>query len=194
MTRHKVVIAVAVAGFVVGCSVRAPEVQVTGEKTALENQIIGTYQQVADESWMIASTRAADSGQKAQMATEKKEVLDAVQNRKFNKDDIEEFKREGALGENNQGFLELRPLPRLEQDLEYRNLVVRIMSEENRDRKVIYDRVLELNPNAGRAGSAAVYAVFAKMNIEESAPGTWVQAEDGTWYRKEKETAPAEKK
>jgi len=174
--------------------VRTPEVQVTGEKTALENQVIGTYQQVADESWMIASTRAADSGQKAQMAAEKKEVLEAVQNRKFNKDDIDEFKRDGALGENNQGFLELRPLARLEEDLEYRNLVVRIMNEENRDRKVIYDRVLELNPNAGRAGSAAVYAVFAKMNIEESAPGTWVQAEDGTWYRKAKEAPRAEKK
>ncbi|MGQ9559029.1 MAG: DUF1318 domain-containing protein [Candidatus Oleimicrobiaceae bacterium] len=194
MTKHTVVIVGVVAGLVVGCSVRAPEVQVTGEKTALENQIIGTYQQVADESWMIASTRAADRGQKAEMATEKREVLDAVQNRKFNKDDIDEFKREGAVGENNQGFLELRPLPRLQQDPAYRNLVVRIMTEENRDRRVIYDRVLELNPNAGRAGSAAVYAVFAKMNIEESPPGTWVQGEDGTWYRKGKEAAPAEKR
>lgn len=194
MTKHTVVIVGVVAGLVVGCSVRAPEVQVTGEKTALENQIIGTYQQVADESWMIASTRAADSGQKAEMATEKREVLDAVQNRKFNKDDIDEFKREGAIGENHQGFLELRPLPRLEQDPAYRDLVVRIMTEENRDRRVIYDRVLELNPNAGRAGSAAVYAVFAKMNIEESPPGTWVQGEDGTWYRKGKEAAPAEKR
>ncbi|MBC7186716.1 MAG: DUF1318 domain-containing protein [Calditrichaeota bacterium] len=193
MARH-IAAAVLLAGMVVGCSIRAPEVQVTGEKTALENQVIGTYQQVADESWMIASTRAADSDQKAQMATEKKEVLDAVQNRKFNKDDIDEFKRDGALGENNQGFLELRPSSRLDQDAEYRTLVVRIMNEENRDRKIIYDRVLELNPNAGRAGSAAVYAVFAKMNIEESAPGTWVQAEDGTWYRKGKEAAPNEKK
>lgn len=193
MARH-IAAAVVLAGMVVGCSIRAPEVQVTGEKTALENQVIGTYQQVADESWMIASTRAADSDQKVQMATEKKEVLDAVQNRKFNKDDIDEFKRDGALGENNQGFLELRRLARLDQDPEYRSLVVRIMNEENRDRKIIYDRVLELNPNAGRAGSAAVYAVFAKMNIEESAPGTWVQAEDGTWYRKGKETAPNERK
>lgn len=183
-----------ITGLVVGCSVRAPEVQVTGEKTALENQVIGTYQQVADESWMIASTRSADSAQKAQMATEKKEVLDAVQNRKFNKDDIDEFKREGALGENNQGFLELRPLPRLEQDPEYRNLVVRIMNEENRDRKIIYDRVLELNPNASRAGASAVYAVFAKMNIEEAAPGTWIQDEDGTWRRKGKESGSESKK
>lgn len=194
MTRHTVVIVSVVAGLVVGCSVRAPEVQVTGEKTALENQIIGTYRQVADESWMIASTRAADSGQKVQMATEKKEVLDAVQNRKFNKDDIDEFKREGAVGENNQGFLELRPLPRLGEDLAYRDLVVRIMTEENRDRRLIYDRVLDLNPNAGRAGSAAVYAVFAKMNIEESPPGTWVQAENGNWYRKGKEASPPEKR
>ncbi len=186
--------ALVVASLAVGCSVRVPEVQVTGEKTALENQVIGTYQQVADESWMVASTRAADSGQKVQMATEKKEVLDALQNRRFNKDDIEEFKRDGALGENNQGFLELRPLPRLDEDPEYRSLVVRIMNEENRDRKIIYDRVLELNPNASRAGASAVYAVFAKMNIEEAAPGTWVQDEDGTWRRKGKESGPEGKK
>ena len=34
--------------WIAGCSVEAPEVKITGEKTALENQVIGTYEEIAD--------------------------------------------------------------------------------------------------------------------------------------------------
>ncbi|MDZ7262572.1 MAG: hypothetical protein ONB05_10760 [candidate division KSB1 bacterium] len=87
---------------VLNCSVKAPEVKITGEKTALENQVVGTYQQIEEDTWMVASVRASGQQPKVTMSEEKKRVLEAVQNRKFNKDDIDQFKRDGVLGENNR--------------------------------------------------------------------------------------------
>jgi uncharacterized protein YdbL (DUF1318 family) len=140
---------------------------------------------------MVASTRAAQSGQPVKLSLEKKEVLEAVQNRKFNKDDIDEFKRDGALGENNEGFLELRPVARFDSDPDYRNLVTQIMEEENRDRRIIYDRVMEVNPAAGGAGVQKVYSIFAKLNRDDAEAGMWIQQPDGRWLQKGKaEKAP----
>ena len=185
MSKYCICCLVGLALFV-SCSVRAPEVQVTGEKTALENQVIGTYEQMQDDSWMVASTRDARNRQQVVISTEKDQFLEARQNREFNRDDINEFKKDGALGENNQGMLELRPLPKLDSDPEYRKLVVQIMEEENRDRKIMYDRVIQVNTAASEAQTDEVYAVFAKFNRENTAPGCWIQLPDGAWIKKEK--------
>ncbi len=184
--KKKIIFCAFLAFSFVSCSVRTPEVQVTGEKTALENQVIGTYEQMQDDSWMVASTRNANNRQQVVISTEKDAFYEAQQNREFNKDDIEEFKADGALGENNTGMLELRPLARLEEDPEYRKLVVQIMEEENRDRKIMYDRVMQVNTTAGEATPQEVYAVFAKLNRENTAQGCWIQLNDGSWIKKEK--------
>ncbi len=170
------------------CSVKAPEVNITGEKTALEKQVIGTYQEIEQDSWTIASVRSTAPGQKPKMSEEKKKVLSAVQNRRFNKDDIDEFKRDGVIGENNSGFLEIRDVQRLNDNPEYRKRVEKIVAEENNDRQVILERALQVNTQLAEAGEEAVGMVFAKMYQDESAPNTWIQLEDGSWIRK-----PAEK-
>ncbi len=170
------------------CSVKAPELTVTGEKTALENQILGTYQQIESDSYVIASTRAIgnSSSSSATVSDQKKQVLDAVQNRKFNKDDIDELKRDKVIGENNQGFLEILPLDRYQHDLEYKSLVDRLVGEENRDRQVVYERVLAVNESASEAGKGKVSEIFAKLNYDNSEPGTMLQAADGSWAEKAK--------
>ena len=88
--------------FVANCSVKAPEVKVTGEKTALENQVIGTYQEIEQDAWTLASVRSTRPGQAAKMPAEKKKVFEAVQGRKFNKDDIDEFKKAEIVGDRSR--------------------------------------------------------------------------------------------
>jgi len=183
---RRIIVWLIVGVLLAGCSVRTPEVQVTGEKTALENQVIGTYEQMQDDSWMVASTRSARNRQKVVLSDEKDKFFDARQNREFNQDDVNEFKTDGALGENNKGMLELRPLAKLDNDAEYQKLVTQIMEEENRDRKIMFDRVIQVNTAASEANAGDVYAVFAKLNREESAPGTWIQLPDGKWLKKGK--------
>jgi len=166
------------------CSIKAPEVTITGEKTTLEKQVEGTYQEIENDADMVASTRALEGKRKPVMSIEKRLVLKAIQNRKFNQDDVEEFKRLGILGENNKGFLEIRDKGKLEKDPELKKRVRAILDEENHDRKIIMNRIIQVNENLKNASPEEVQAVFAKMNRENSKSGTWVQLPNGKWVKK----------
>lgn len=166
------------------CTIHAPEMKFTGEKTALENQILGTYNQVREDVWMVASVRAANPDSQITLSDEKRAVLTAIQNREFNKDDVDEFKRDGAIGENVHGLLEIRPLPRLQTDTNYRKLVEDIVAEENRDRQTIMQRIMEINSTAQATGVTEVEKVFAKLNRDSAKTGEWIQLPEGAWVRK----------
>ena len=166
------------------CSVKAPEVNITGEKTALENQVIGTYQQIEQDVWTLTSVRSANSASKPTMSAEKKRVLEAVQGRKFNKDDIEEFLKDGLVGENNQGLLETRNNEKLAKDPELKNRVTKIIEKENGYRKTIMDRIVLLNEQAAEAGQEGVAKIFARINQDNAVAGAWIQKENGDWVKK----------
>lgn len=170
--------------FTLGCSVQAPEVRVTGEKTALEQEVVGTYEQMEEDTWMIASTRAVEGEGEVKVSPEKRVVLEALQNQKFNKDDIDEFKMKGYVGENNQGFLEIRSLEELEENPEQLELVREVVQEENEDRETVMERVIELNDSLKKAVRDDILAIFARINQENSAEGTWIQEQDGNWVIK----------
>jgi len=169
---------------VLSCSVKAPEVKITGEKTALENQVIGTYQEIEQDAWTLASVRSTTPGQAPKMPAEKKKVFEAIQGRKFNKDDIDEFKKAEIVGENNEGLLEIRNYQKLESDPELKTRVTKIVETENGYRKIIMDRIIVLNESAAKAGSNNVAKIFAKINKDNSEPGTWIQSDDGKWIKK----------
>jgi uncharacterized protein YdbL (DUF1318 family) len=166
------------------CTIHTPEMKFTGEKTALENQILGTYNQVREDVWMVASVRAANPDSQITLSEEKRAVLTAIQNREFNKDDVDEFKRDGAVGENAKGLLEIRPLPKLDSDSAYRKLVENIVAEENRDRQLIMQRIMEINPNVQATGVTEVEKVFAKLNRDSARTGEWMQLPEGAWVKK----------
>ena len=170
--------------FIVNCSVKAPEVNVTGEKTALENQVIGTYAEIEQDAWTLASVRSTKPGQQPKMPAEKKKVFEAVQGRKFNKDDIDEFKKAEIVGETNLGLLEIRNHQKFESDPDLKNRVTKIVETENSYRQIIMDRIIVLNESAAKAGNENVSRIFAKINQDNSEAGTWVQSDDGKWIKK----------
>jgi uncharacterized protein YdbL (DUF1318 family) len=178
-----------IAGILLGesCSFRLPEVvNITGEKTALEKEILGTYHQMREDTWMVASTRGAvgKTDPPAAMSPEKKRSLDALREQEFNKDDVEEFKQKGFVGETNDGRLMVRPSDELSRIPETARLVDEIIQEENADRQIIMERVVELNDTLKRAVPRDVSAVFAKMYQDNSPAGTWMQRPDESWIRK----------
>ncbi len=184
-----------------GCSIKPPEVRLTGEKTALEREIIGTYHQMAEDTWMVASTRSVADRPRSVMSAEKKKVLEALQQQAFNRDDVEEFKKKAYVGEDNQGLLILmsgdgvqagsgnRDLIAVKKkemaDPEEKELVQDILQEENLCRQVVMERVVELNEALKKAVSKDVLAVFAKMYQDNSPKGTWIQNSAGIWVKKE---------
>jgi uncharacterized protein len=84
---------------------------------------------------------------------------------------VDELKAKGAVGENNRGLLEVR-----EADPE----AVGIVSGENSDREAVYAAL------AKQSGTSAdqVGRARAKHLATNSAPGVWVQKEDGSWVKK----------
>ena len=169
--------------FITGCAIQTPEVRITGEKTALENQILGQYARLEEEVWMMVSYRAPDDTV-ATFSEERRMVLEAIRNRMFNRDDIEEFKQEGVVGEALTGLLELRPNDDYNQNEDYRRRVDAIVNEENRDRQVIMVRIVELETDLDTQEPERIAEVFARLNQEGSPKGTWVEVSQDKWEKK----------
>lgn len=186
MINKAVLIVIGATAVLVACSVKAPELRVTGEKTALENQILGTYQQIANDTWLITSTRAVGSNQPVSTSEQKTEVLSAVQNRKFNKDEINELKREKVIGEGRDGFLKILSTSQYQADSGYRQRVESLIAEENQDRRIIYDRIIAVNHTAADADPSKLDEIYQKLNYDESEPGTLFEQTDGSWKEKPK--------
>jgi uncharacterized protein len=84
---------------------------------------------------------------------------------------INALKDQGAIGENNKGFLEYRtgnkPQPQL-------------VADENSDRGVVYQAISKQQG----APAALVGERRAAMIAENGQAGHWYQKPDGTWYKK----------
>ena len=85
---------------------------------------------------------------------------------------VDQLKLELLVGENNKGFLEQRGQLTPEQ--------TELMNAENQDRRALYNIV------ASRTGTtvAVVGSQRAEQLRNNSAAGVWLQAADGSWYKK----------
>ena len=171
-----------------GCGGPLVGVTVVDERTALENQVLGTYQELNQEVLLVASVRYIDPKGKLQKSPEipsgKKQVIRALQRSSFNKDDIDKFKQQGVLGENNEGGLTLlvpKAVP-ADQIAFVNNLV----AEENADRVVVMARVIETNEKLSEKDFPRVKKMFAALNRDKAAVGNMIQFDDGTWAKKDK--------
>ncbi len=169
--------ALALLSLLLGCSLQAPELVVTGERTALERQVLGSYQQLNENLWLLASTRQQEDS--LQLGAEQGSLLEAVRRRRFNRDDLISLLASGWLGEGLEGQLVLR-MGRGGIDPHLELVRERVLRQENEDRGVLLDRLRRLNPGA----EDEVSAVFRGILLDESPNGSWVQLDDGGWKRK----------
>ncbi len=98
-------------------------------------------------------------------------VSDAQQRIAARQGEVASLKTSGAVGENNRGYLEVRGGG---------GNAASVVSDENRDRAVLY---AEAGKRSGVSPDDAGKA-RAKQIAANSAPGVWVQREDGTWQKK----------
>jgi uncharacterized protein YdbL (DUF1318 family) len=84
---------------------------------------------------------------------------------------LDQFKGQGAIGENNRGLVELREASPAAGD---------VVAGENRDREIVYAAI------AQQTGTAVetVGRARAKQIAAGSAAGIWLQRENGDWYKK----------
>src|SRR5690606_18823022 len=73
---------------------------VTSQRTALENQVMGTYKELDDELVLSGAVRGNGAAVKPVSP-----AVQARQNQMFNADEIAELKAAGLLGEGADGYL-----------------------------------------------------------------------------------------
>ena len=171
-----------------GCGGPLVGVTVVDERTALENQVLGTYQELNQEVLLVASVRYIDPKGKLQPTPEipqgKKKVIRAIQRASFNKDDIDQFKQQGILGENNVGGLTLLAADKVEADK--KAFVDNLVQEENTDRTIIMQRVIETNEKLSEKDLPRVQKMFAALNRDKARVNDMIQLDGGEWVKKEK--------
>lgn len=153
--------------------------ELTSQRTALENQVLGAYKELEDDVILASSVRGAPGDEKPALSASKRRAVDARQNQDFNRDDIDELKDKGVLGEANDGRLALLPQAKGEK------LAAQLLSEENRDRQEIWQRIIDANANLSAGDLPQVRATYAKMQREGVVKGQWYQDESGAWRQKQ---------
>jgi uncharacterized protein YdbL (DUF1318 family) len=177
-----------------GCTLAKVDVNVVSERTSLENQVLGTYNSLSEEMLLVASVRGVSPTGKIEAppshTPEQQDATRALETIAFHADDVESFKRLGWVGENREGLLtpftrempkqlppDLKTFATLYSEAEFRQVI----DEVNQSREVLMKRVVQTNENFTARDLPAIRKVFARLNRQNSAPGTKVQQDDGSW-------------
>jgi hypothetical protein len=163
------------------------KIQVVDERTALENQILGSYEELDRDLQLVASVRAVDKNGKTSARPNfsqiRAQAVAARQTQRFNRDDLDELKRAGCLGEANDGKLSARKCERAAQaDVAAR--IERLVASENQARAVLLTFVLTTSPDLTQDDRAQLARAWAKMNREQAQAGLWIQDPAGAWRQK----------
>ncbi|MCP4112842.1 MAG: YdbL family protein [Desulfobacteraceae bacterium] len=191
----KTVIAVMI--LMCSCTLAQVKVEVLSERTALENQVLGTYNSLDNEMLLVASVRGVDSDGRIrkpqQHSQEYKDTMTSMQILAFHADDIQAFKQLGWTGENKQGLLTTFPMKKKGVSEGLEEFAARYKQEEfnavisqvNQAREAIMRRVIDMNENLAENNLQEVRSIFWKLNIENALPGEKIQAQDNKWTVKQ---------
>lgn len=168
-------------------------VDVTTQRTALENQVMGSYRELEDDLILASSVRGGKKQAKVkakdqEASPSKMRALDARENQQFNRDDLDELKDKGILGEAAAGTVTMLPAGLASgpaPDAGDTKLARMLVDEENADRATIWQRIIESNPNLSDKDLPEVKKTYAKMQQAQSTKGQWYEDDAGKWERKE---------
>ncbi|MBP9854018.1 MAG: YdbL family protein [Candidatus Omnitrophica bacterium] len=100
-------------------------------------------------------------------------VTAALESRRARYDQLQDYKKQGLIGENNQGYVTV---------LKAQGDVASIVDSENTDRKVIYETIAEQNELSGAVNT--IEKVFARVQRDKAQSGDKIQLENGNWVSK----------
>lgn len=152
---------------------------VLDRKTQLENQVLGTFKRLQDDLVLASSVRGAgETRAAATMSPLQRQAAEAVMQREFQRDDVDQLKADKAAGEGKEALLVLLSAP---EEAAAAARAKRLVSEENKAREVILTRVIQLSADLKQADLPLVRRIFRRLNREAARPGHLVQRDDGKW-------------
>ena len=104
-------------------------------------------------------------------------ALQIAYNRRLRSGEIQQLKNDRVIGEDRDGYLDLRRTP---SDPKYLAYAKSVINSENADRTVLY----LANAQSQSRPLEMIESDYAKLWYDRAFPGEWVQKEDGTWIQK----------
>ncbi len=188
--RHRILLTLLMSIALIGCTIKPPPIIVTSEMTSLEKQLLGTNELITDDPAALTAVwskdfaygvssyfESADSGYVDSGG--KRRLILAQIRRQTIRDHIDQFKRNGLLGERANGFLVVIP-----DSLTGNDEITRIVAAENTDRAVIWEFYAVVSGEDPEESLPSIRENFAGIMIKSSPTGTWVEDQDGNWVRK----------
>jgi len=158
---------------------------VVDERTALENQILGSYQELDLELLLLASVRSepAPGAAVPDYTALRQEAIRARQIQQFNRDDREELLASGCLGEGNDGQLAGRPCAQAANPAVAARMA-RLIEADNAARHTLSQFVVTASPDLTPKDLPEVIQAFVRLQQEQAKPGAWIQDANGEWKKK----------
>jgi uncharacterized protein len=110
-------------------------------------------------------------------AKEEQSSLEIAANRRLRSGEIQELKNNAIVGEDRDGYLDLRNPP---TDPKYLAYAKGIVDAENADRSYLY----LTNAQTQNKPLEMIEREYAQLWSDRAFPKEWVQKEDGTWTQK----------
>lgn len=189
-----VIILISVSGFL-NCSslpslcvISPPKINLTGEKTAIERQIVGDYKELEKNSWIISSVKTTVQRSRGTGTISSGDIIliKALKVMDYHKDKIRNFKKSGALGERNNGFIKYMKISSIENNKNKKETLLKIIQNENSARKIIFSR--SVNNLKNRKPTEDEITQFGKIFADEqralAQKNDWVQLANGRWEKK----------
>jgi hypothetical protein len=171
-----------------GCTIVPPKINMTGEKTVIERQIIGDYMELEPDAWIVSSvkTLSSEGGGVLSAGGYDEELIAAINIRSFHSDKIIRYKSEGSIGEASSGFIVYRQIPAYEKQKGEKDILLSVIKNENDARLVIFKRSLFLKekgqPSQDELNSFG--RAFAAEQRSSALQGDWIQDAAGKWTQK----------
>jgi len=173
-----------------GCTIRPPDVIITSEKTALENQLLGTDEKISDDPVSVTAVWSRDFSLDLSSYYEdgRKPVVDESGSRKLIiaqirrqtlQDHIDQLKRSGIIGEKNNGFIAA-----MSDTIGAYEEIERLMAAENSDRAIIWEFYAMTSGADPQQTLLSVRKDFSAIMAKTSPTGTWIEDQEGNWARK----------
>ncbi len=171
------------------CVISSPKITLTGDKTAIERQIVGDYRELEKDSWVISSVKTTvqrSGGGAGTAVAGDREIFAAMKIREFHRDKVRKYKDRGLLGEANSGYVLYIKSDQVEKDKKEKDLVLMIVENENSARKQIFTRTLFKSKNKQPSDDEILSfgKVFAQEQRALSQKNDMMQDETGRWVKK----------
>ena len=170
--------------------VREPEMRVLGGKTLIEAQVLGRYRQIDESAYQISTLSSEKDLSLIMVSTNVSDEIasdykEALIRSMFNQDEINLYKTNSYIGENNKGYLSYIAFeisnPKSRFGEERINYIKEIMEKENTDRRTIAEYLILSDPKLTMANIKEVETALYRRNIQRLINNTYYQLPDDTW-------------